>query len=125
MKTESILTTLKNASKRLGIAEIVILALTGLVCWWLGWRTLAEYGTGLVWAGFAVMLFGTFSLLGGTQLNDNFKYQYSKSVMPAPAHDRAQQNVTDLSAGFSFATWAFIAGILTCALGYILRTFLA
>ena len=36
MKTESFFTTLKNASKRLGIAEIVILALTGLVCWWLG-----------------------------------------------------------------------------------------
>lgn len=125
MKIESFLTTLKNAAKRLGIGEIIILALTGLVCWWLGWRTLAEYGTGLIWAGFAVMLFGAFSLLGGTQLNADFKYQYSKSVMPAPAHDRAQQNVTDLSAGFSFATWAFIAGILTSAVRYILRVFLA
>lgn len=125
MKTESFLTTLKALSKRLGIAEIVILALTGLVCWWLGWRTLAEYGTGLVWAGLAVMLLGMFSVLGGTQLNNDFKYQYSKSVMPAPAHDRAQQTVTDMTAGFSFATWAFIAGVLTSALGYVLRAWLA
>ena len=109
----------------LGLQKFIILALTGLVCWWLGWRTLAEYGTGLIWAGFVVMIFGTFSLLGGTQLNDDFTYQYSKSVMPAPAHDRAQQNVNDLAAGFSFATWAFVAGILTSALGYILRAFLA
>ena len=100
MKAESFRTTLKNATKRLGLAEIIILAITGQVCWWLGWRTLAEYGAGLIWAGIGVILFGTFSLLGGTQLNDDFKYQYSKSVMPAPAHDRIQQNVNDLAGGF-------------------------
>lgn len=127
MKAENFLTTLKYVAKRLGIAEIVILVLTGLVCWWLGSRTLAGYSTGLILVGLAVMIFATFSFSGGTQLqlNDNFEYQYSKSVMPGSENDRAQQTVKDMATGCSFATWAFMAGVLTIAMGLVLKVFLA
>ena len=64
MKTESILATLAHMAKKLGIAEVAILAVTGLVCWWLGMRTLTDYSTGLKWAGFALMVCGLFGLLG-------------------------------------------------------------
>lgn len=47
MKTESFLETLAYMAKRLGIAELVIMTVTGLVCWWLGWRSLADYSTAL------------------------------------------------------------------------------
>ncbi len=120
MKTESILATLAYMAKKLGIAEIVILAITGLICWWLGWRTLVDYSTGLKWAGFVVLIVGLFGLLGGTSLGTDFSYQYSKTVMPNSDHERAQQNVADLAAGMSFASWAGLAGILTIVLGYII-----
>ena len=99
MKTESILATLAYMTKKLGIAELAILAITGLVCWWLGLRTLTDYSTGLKWAGFAVMVFGLFGLLGGASLGNDFSYQYSKTVMPNSDHARAQQNVVTLLQG--------------------------
>jgi len=121
MKTESVLSTLAYVAKKLGIAEIVILALTGLVCWWIGWRTLIDYSTGLKWAGLAVMFFGATSFFGGASLGTDFNYQYSKTVMPNSDHARAQQNVAAMATSMSFATWAGIAGIITIVLGYILR----
>ncbi len=120
MKTESILATLAYMAKKLGLVELAILAITGLVCWWLGLRTLTDYSTGLKWAGFAVMVFGLFGLLGGASLGSDFSYQYSKTVMPNSDHARAQQNVADFAAGWSFATWAGLAGILTIVLGYLI-----
>ena len=105
--------------------EAAIFVITALICRWLGWRTPADYSTGLMWAGFAIMIFGLFSLLGGTSLNTDFKHQYSQSVMPNSAGDRAQQNVADTAAGMSFASWTGLAGIVTIVLGYILGTLLS
>jgi hypothetical protein len=124
MKTESFLEALAYIAKRLGIAEIVILTVTGLVWWWLGWRTLADYSTALKWAGLAIIFFGATSFFGGTNLNRNPTYLYTQSVMPNSAHDRAQQNFSDMTQGMSFTVWAGLAGIITIGLGYLLRSFL-
>ena len=124
MKAESVFARLAYLAKRLGIAEVIILAVTGLVCWWLDWRTLMDYSTGLKWAGFMIIVFGVFSLLGGASLGTDISYQYAKTVMPNSDHSRAQQNVNDLAAGMSFATWAGLAGIITIGVGYLLRSFL-
>lgn len=125
MKTESFLETLAYMAKRLGIAELVIMAVTGLVCWWLGWRSLVDYSTALKWAGLAVMFFGMTSFFGGTSLNRDPQFLYTQTVMPNSAHDRSQQHVSDMVSGMSFTAWASLAGIITIGLGYLLRSFLA
>jgi len=125
MKTESYLEALAYMAKRLGIAELVIMAVTGLVCWWLGWRSLTDYGTALKWAGLAIMFFGMTSFFGGTNLSQNPRYLYTQTVMPNSAHDRSQQHFSDLVSGMSFTAWASLAGIITIGLGYLLRYFLA
>lgn len=124
MKAESFLATLAYFAKKLGLAEIAILAVTGLICWWIDWRTLADYSTALKWAGLAVIFFGMTSFFGGTTLNRNPTYLYMQSVMPNSAHDRAQQNFSDMAQGMSFTSWASLAGIITIGLGYLLRSFL-
>jgi hypothetical protein len=124
VKTEIFLETLAYIAKRLGIAELVILAVTGLVCWWIGWRSLMDYSTALKWAGLAVIFFGATSFFGGTTLNRNPTYLYTQSVMPNSARDRAQQNFSDMAQGMSFTGWASLAGIITIGLGYLLRSFL-
>jgi hypothetical protein len=124
MKSEGFLGTLKFMAARLAIAEIVVFALTGLVCWFIGWRTLAEYSTGLLWAGFGVMVFGAFSVLGGATLNSDFRYQYSKTVMPVSANQRMQQNVSDLAQGMSFTVWAALVGVITIILAFVLKSIL-
>jgi hypothetical protein len=125
MKSENFLATATFVAKRLGVWEIIILAVTGLVCWLTGWRSLADYGTGLMWAGFLVMIFGLFSLLGGTSLNTDRSFQYGQTVMPNSALDRAQQNVSNMAQSMSFTIWVGLAGMITIVLGYILKVFLA
>jgi len=122
MKSEGFLGTLKFMAVRLAIAELIVFALTGAVCWLIGWRTMAEYSTGLLWAGFLVMFFGAFSVLGGASLNSDFKYQYSKTVMPVSPSGRAQQSVTDLAQGMSFTVWAALVGVLTVILAFVLKS---
>ena len=55
MKTDNFVSTITYLGKRLGGAGIVILAVTGLLCWLLGWRNLADYSTVLKWAGLIVV----------------------------------------------------------------------
>jgi len=124
MKSESILATLRFLAKRLAIVELVILVLTGLVCWWIGWRTLAEYSTGLLWAGFGAMVFGAVSVFGGISLDSDFQHQYSKTVMPISPSGRVQQNVDDIAQGMSFTFWSGMAGLITIGLGALLKAFI-
>ncbi len=120
MKSEGFLGTLKFVAVRFAIAEIVVLALTGVVCWFIGWRTLAEYSTGLILAGFAVIFFGASGVLSGATLNGDFQHQYSKTVMPNSANQRMQQNVSNL-ADISFTVWAGLIGVITVLLGIVLK----
>lgn len=120
MKPEGFLGTLKFVAARLAIAEIIIFALTGLVCWLIGWRTLTEYATGLILAGFAVTFFGASGVLSGATLNGDFQHQYSKTVMPNSANQRMQQNVSNL-ADISFTVWAGLSCLITVLLGIVLK----
>jgi len=89
MKTDNFVSTITYLGKRLGGAEIVILVVTGLLCWLLGWRNLADYSTVLKWADLIVMFVGLFGFLGGASLGTDLSYQYSKTVMPNTTQDRA------------------------------------
>ncbi len=125
MKTDNFVSTLAYLVKRLGGAEIVILVVTGLLCWLFNWRSLIDYSTGLKWAGLIVMSVGLFSFLGGASLGTDISFQYGKTVMPNTMQERAQQNVADMAASMSFTTWAGIVGVITITLGFILRAFVA
>ena len=124
MKSEGFLGTLKYVAVRVAIAEIVILALTGVVCWMIGWRTLAEYAIGVVGAGFVALVFGAVPVFGGTALDRDYQHQISKTVMPISASGRVQQHVDDIAQGMSFTFWAVLVGIVTIVLGFALIFFL-
>ena len=104
MKTDNFVSTITYLGKRLRGAGIVILAVTGLLCWLLGWRNLADYSTVLKWAGLIVVFAGLFGFLGGASLGTDLSYQYSKTVMPNTTQARVQQNVADMAASMSFTT---------------------
>ena len=117
MKSEGFLGTLKFVAVRLAIAEIVVFALTGAVCWFIGWRTLAGYSTGLLLVGFVALVFGAVPVFGGNSLDRDYQHQVSKTVMPISASGRAQQNVDDIALGMSFTFWAGSIGVITILLG--------
>ncbi|MBI5932446.1 MAG: hypothetical protein HY867_01965 [Chloroflexi bacterium] len=123
MKSEGFLGTLKYVAVRVAIAEIVILALTGVVCWMIGWRTLTEYATGLILTGFVVIFFGAGGVwgLGADRLYGDFRYQYSNSVMPNSASQRMRQNISDLMQDISFTLWSGLIGVITILLGIVLK----
>jgi hypothetical protein len=117
MKWEGFLGTLKFVAARLAIAEIVVFALTGVVCWLFGGRTLADYSTVLLLVGFLALVFGAVPVFGGNSLDRDYIHQYSKSVMPISASGRVQQNLDDMAQGMSFTFWAGSIGLITVLLG--------
>ena len=82
MKSGGYFAILGYFATRLVVIEIVILALTGLVCWWIGHWTLAGYSNGLSWAGGLVILFGLINLFGGSDQNEGQKLSTSLSASP-------------------------------------------
>jgi hypothetical protein len=124
MKTEMLGSALFYIAKRIGLVEIAVMAVTGLGCWLIGWRTLIEYSTSLIWLGVALMVVGILSFFGGVSLNTDISYQYGKTVMPNSMQDRAQQNVADTTASISFTTWAGLVGFITIGMGYLVRMYI-
>jgi hypothetical protein len=50
---------------RISAAIPIILIVVAAICWLGGWRTVQDYGTGLIWAGVAAIAVGIMSQLGG------------------------------------------------------------
>ena len=123
MKSEGFFATVAFIAKRVAIAEIVVIVLIGVICWLVGWRTLTEYATGLILAGFAVMFFGASGVLSGATLNGDFQHQYSKTVMPNSANQHLQQSMSDQTE-MSVIFLAGVIGVITIILGIVIKVFI-
>ena len=123
MKSEGCLGTLKFMAITFTIAELVVFALTGIVCWLIGWRTLDAYSTGLILAGFAVLFFWVSGDLRGATLTSNYRYQVSKTVMPNSANQHLQQSMSDQTE-MSVIFLAGVIGVITIILGIVIKVFI-
>jgi len=120
VKSEGCLETLKFMAVRFVIAELIVFALTGVVCWFIGWRTMAEYSTGLILAGFAVLFFWVSGDLRSSTLTSNYQYQVSKTVMPNSANQHMQQNMSDQTE-MSVIFLAGLIGVVAILLGIVIK----
>ena len=112
-------------AKRVAVIEIVILALTGLICWWLGRRTLAGCNNGLFWAGGAAIVFGAFSLFGGSQTEPTggTRYNLGFLITRNPSDGEGKQIMPNLEDSQLSAIFMGLAGITTIVTGLILGIF--
>ena len=89
------------------IIDVILLVITGVVCYMVGWRTLSGFSNGLFWAGsLALML--NYLTSGHTTREVKFlafKTLLSLGTSPAPSYILA-------IAGFSMIILAILVGLL-------------
>ncbi len=84
------------------LADVVLLAIVALVCWLGGWRTLREYGDGLILAASVVLLIGLSGVFGGWGLTRSFLYQQSESAGAEAIGGRVRQELAGEKQNFRF-----------------------
>ncbi len=122
MKTESAMLVILRIMGKFLLAELVLILVTGAICWLGGWRTRIDFGTGLMIAGFIAIITGGISAFGGSQIARDPTYRYIQSVMSNSLSDRTKQDWRDNMNSVSFMIWAGVAGIIAVAVGYLITT---
>jgi hypothetical protein len=105
------------------IIEIVIFIATAVICWFGGWRTLSEFGNGLIYAGIVVLVFGASSVLGATRMGRNPTSRYIHTLSMGDLHDRSRRRILDIAESNAFLILMGIVGIISIAIGTWLETF--
>jgi hypothetical protein len=104
------------------IIEILIIIVTTAICWIGGWRTLSEFGNGLIYVGIVALVFGTSSVLGSTRLARDPTIRYVQTVSAGDLGDRSRRHMRDLAESNAFLILMGIVGIISIALGTWLGT---
>jgi hypothetical protein len=99
------------------LIEVVILIITAIICWIVGWQTISEFGQGLTYAGIVAMLFGASSMFGATRLGKDPTIRYIQTVSNGDLHTRSTRHMQDLKESNAFVILMGTVGIITIALG--------
>ena len=119
MKAESIHIVIWRYIRKILLVDLLAFILTALVCWLGGWRTLNNFGTGLMIAGFGAIVLGGFSALGGLGVARDPTYRYIQSVMPNSLSERTRKDWNDMLDSFSFLILMASAGLLSMVGGWL------
>jgi hypothetical protein len=98
-----------------------IMAVTGIMDFILGWRTLFLYAESLFIVGGACIAIGAMGTMGRWSATRNFPYQYASSVSDANMSERTQQDVKDTEQSYSFSTLAILAGFTLVCLSILIH----
>lgn len=125
MKSGGYLALLGYLAKGLVITEILVLAITGLICKWNGHWSLIGYSNGLSWAGGLVILFGLFSLFGGATPAATLggKFNFGGLIM-GNSPDQYKPILQNLEGSQLVAIIFGLAGITTFVIRAILNNFI-
>ncbi len=99
----------------LGIAAFVVAA--GLL---LGWRTLREFGDGLIYAGVGAWLVGLASVISSLGLSRSFDYQYAQSVGVHSIDENVREAMKESKESYSFLWLMGTVGIILLFVGVLL-----
>ena len=120
MKTETIRSAIWRYISKILLIDLAFLIVTALVCWLGGWRTITNFGTGLMIAGFAAFILGGITAFGGTTIARDPTYRYIQSVMPNSLAERTQKDWIDMMDSFSFLILLCSAGLISMAGGWVI-----
>ncbi len=122
MKPESVRSVIWRFVRTILLIDLAVFIIRAAVCWDGGWRTLNNFGTGLMLVGLAAWVVGIMSLAGATQIARDPTYRYVQSVYPNTLHQRTVQNWLELGESYGFVTLLGIAGIVPMGLGAVTST---
>jgi hypothetical protein len=121
MKSEGFFSTVAQFLKKLLLIEVVIFSVTGVVCWYVQWRTLDGYSTGLLVAGLLVIGFGSMSVIGENRFNSDPRYLYIQSAMPGSLQEQMQQNRVSRRESMAFSMFTTLIGSVPLLAGLVLK----
>ncbi len=100
---------------------LVILLATGIVDYLFGWRTLFLYAESLFLVGGLCIAVGSLSTMGNWSQTRTFPYQFASSISNADIATRAQQDMKDTEASYSFSVLAILAGFSLVLLSILIH----
>ena len=103
------------------LINLGIFVAVGLICWLVGWRTLYQYGTGLMLAGTAALVFGAFSVSGRWHGGRSFDYQYAASAGVDSLRKSANRERMEASSSYAFLGQMCVIGFLPIVVGMLLQ----
>ena len=115
------LTTIWRSLKNIVFIELGIFATVGLICWLGGWRTLYQYGNGLMLAGVAILALGVYSNNGSRNIGRAFDYQYAASAGMDDAHQSVNREREDARASYAFMGLMFVVALVPIVVGILMQ----
>ncbi len=116
------LTTVWRFSRNFVLIELGIFATVGLLCWLGGWRTLYQYGNGLLLAGVVVLALGAYSISGSLAGSRSFDYQFSASAgVDERFHQSARRERQEVGSSYIFLSQTCVIGLLPLVAGILLQ----
>jgi hypothetical protein len=107
--------------RTLVLINLAIFGGVGLICWLGGWRTLDQYGNGLMLAGAAALAFGVYSVSGGWHGSRSFDYQFAASAGEDSVHKSANRERQEAGANYAFLGQMCVIGFLPIVVGILLQ----
>jgi hypothetical protein len=120
MKTETLGRFVWRLILKILLIEMGLFALIALICWIGGWRTLSNYGTGLMYGGIGAIVLGGLSALGGNTVARDPTYWYVQSVSQSSLNQRTRQNWLDNLASISFLVMMGVVGLIATSVGFMI-----
>lgn len=121
MEREGFFSVIGRLLRDVVLADLVVLTITGVVCWVCGWRTFDNYGDGLMIAGVIVMAVGSLSVFGSASLAGDPTVRYSQSASRADLHERTKRHMLDMAESRFFSILMGFAGLVCFAEGALIK----
>ena len=105
----------------LGLVNLVAFVGVALACWLGGWRTLADYGDGLTYAGLAVMAFGGLRYFVAGNVGSPDPMAGYRSTNLGDHFRQRQQAEAESDSAFVFMLKMGLVGLVPIALGQAIK----
>jgi hypothetical protein len=120
LKKDGIKFTVLRFMRTIILADLIVAALVGLVCYLFDFRTFLAYGTFLVWAGYALIIFAALTGIGGFVSRGEDATAFSLSGAGNMIENL--QRITDArSSNLGCFLHLIAAAILLIAAGYLIQ----
>lgn len=121
MRTKPPQKPLRRFLRRLLLIDLVVFIGAGVFCWLVGWHTLYEYGTALIYAAGGLIGLALFIYAGTFMQTGSFTYQYSMTIAPQDGHERARRTHQERGEGIRFLAAMAAYAALPLAIGTVIQ----
>lgn len=122
MSVETVGGALRQYVKLVLLLTLVGCVAVAIICWLVGWRTLTQYGAGLILAGGVAFLLGLGNMIGNGRRVTDWRYHSAWSTGVEDYSTRMRRQRQEIADGVSFLVLMSVVTVLLGGLGLAVRT---